>query len=287
MLDNRIYTFLELCKVMNYRKTAEKLNMTQPAVTQHIKYLEAEYQCKLFEYHSKILSKTEKCIELEQHARALVYADNAMLHKISESPVITVAIGATKTIGEYTIEDTMLRLLQQEDVELHLIIDNTKHLLEKLDNLELDFLMLEGYFDKNSYGYKPIKKERVIGICAKEHPFAGKEVELQEVFKEHLIMREEGSGTRSVFDHFLEDRNYSVDSFVRKSVISSYKLIEKAVKTNLGISFVYEAIAEEERFGVFTIKDSEITHEFNYVFLQNVLVDKLFERLNIEGDWKI
>ena len=48
MIDTRIETFLTLCRVMNYRKTAELLNMTQPAVTQHIHFLEEQYGCKLF-----------------------------------------------------------------------------------------------------------------------------------------------------------------------------------------------------------------------------------------------
>ena len=43
MIDSRMETFLTLCRVMNYRKTAELLNMTQPAVTQHIHYLENHY----------------------------------------------------------------------------------------------------------------------------------------------------------------------------------------------------------------------------------------------------
>ena len=65
MLDYRIYTFLTLYDEMNYRRTAEKLNMTQPGVTQHIHYLEKHYGAKLFEYiksaiqqslyHTKIL----------------------------------------------------------------------------------------------------------------------------------------------------------------------------------------------------------------------------------------
>ena len=42
MIDYRIKTFLVLCDTMNYRKTAELLNMTQPAVTQHIHLLENE-----------------------------------------------------------------------------------------------------------------------------------------------------------------------------------------------------------------------------------------------------
>ena len=58
MLDNRIYTFLTLYDEMNYRKTAEKLNMTHPGVTQHIQYLEKNYGVKLFNYNGRTLSKT-------------------------------------------------------------------------------------------------------------------------------------------------------------------------------------------------------------------------------------
>ena len=59
MLDFRIYTFLELCKTLSYTKTAENLHMTQPAVTQHIKFLEEFYRNKLFLYSGRTLSLTE------------------------------------------------------------------------------------------------------------------------------------------------------------------------------------------------------------------------------------
>ncbi len=60
MLDFRIETFLTLCRVMNYTRTAQILNVTQPTVTQHIRYLEEEYGCKLFSYIGKTLSLTRQ-----------------------------------------------------------------------------------------------------------------------------------------------------------------------------------------------------------------------------------
>ena len=58
MLDFRMDTFLNLCGTMNYTKTAKKLCITQPAVTQHIHYLEHYYGCRLFEYKNKTLTLT-------------------------------------------------------------------------------------------------------------------------------------------------------------------------------------------------------------------------------------
>lgn len=60
MLDFRVDTFIELCRTRNYTKTAENLHMTQPAVSQHIKYLEEFYGCKLFNYNKKVLTITEQ-----------------------------------------------------------------------------------------------------------------------------------------------------------------------------------------------------------------------------------
>ena len=59
MLDYRMDTFLSLCETQSYTKTAEHLHLTQPSVTQHIKYLEHFYQCPLFHYDGKRVEMTE------------------------------------------------------------------------------------------------------------------------------------------------------------------------------------------------------------------------------------
>ncbi len=59
MIDFRHQTFLHLCQIKNYTKTAKKLHITQPTVSQHIKHLEEYYGVKLFNYSSKKLNLTE------------------------------------------------------------------------------------------------------------------------------------------------------------------------------------------------------------------------------------
>ena len=55
MLDFRLLTFMKLCELKSYTKTAEYLHMTQPTVTQHVQYLERQYGVPLVEYHEKVL----------------------------------------------------------------------------------------------------------------------------------------------------------------------------------------------------------------------------------------
>ncbi|WP_249028985.1 LysR family transcriptional regulator [Tannockella kyphosi] len=282
MIDTRIYTFLELCKQMNYRKTAEALHITQPGVSQHIKYLENLYECTLFNYHNKILTKTKKCIELEQSARSILSLNDSLKESLRSNDLVSIHIGATRTIGDYVIDQIVMELLKDPSIDFHLTIDNTEVLLKKLNNFELDFLLLEGYIDKNIYDSKLISKEELVGICSKEHPFSNKEVSLFEIFQENIILREQGSGTRALLESFLLENNYSFDSFCNKSVINSYPLIEKAVENNIAISFVYDVIPKKNpNLATFRIKDASIYHEFNYVFLKGTNKEKKLQLLSI------
>ena len=58
MLDFRAETFLAVCKYMNFTHAADALNLTQPAVSQHIKYLENRYHAPLFLRENKKLTLT-------------------------------------------------------------------------------------------------------------------------------------------------------------------------------------------------------------------------------------
>ena len=58
MLDNRIYTFLAVCQEMNFTRAAKKLHITQPAVSQHIQYIERYYGVHAFRFEGKKLSLT-------------------------------------------------------------------------------------------------------------------------------------------------------------------------------------------------------------------------------------
>lgn len=278
MIDYRVKTFLKLCEVMNYRKTAELLNMTQPAVTQHIHFLEKEYNCKLFSYDSKKLTKTSECEKLQIYLNSMYYENLHIKTMISSDKIRKISIGATKTIGDYTMESSILKLLKRDDIEIEFIIENTENLLKKLDSFELDIILVEGYFNKDKYDYLLIKKECFTGICSKNHKFANKKVDIKDVFNEKIILREDGSGTRKVFEQLLNNNGYTYDSFAKKAIISSFKLIESAVSMNCGISFVYDTIAKKnENIATFQIDGLDVFHEFNFVYLKNTSANKLLD----------
>ena len=277
MLDYRILTFLKLCETMNYRITAEELNMTQPAVTQHIHYLEEEYECKLFIYNRKKLEKTNQAILLEEYARSAYYNEIYLKRKIKSENKIKINIGATKTIGEFVIGEKIKKLVKNEKYDISLTIDNTEKLIKLMELNKLDFILVEGIFNKDKYGYKLYKKDDFIGICSKNHKFNEKSIKFEELFKEDIIIREEGSGTRGIFEQFLSENSFSLEFFKKKITINNFNLIKELVSANCGISFVYNSVVNKnDEIGKFYFKN-KIEREFNYLYLKNTSAKELID----------
>lgn len=277
MLDYRILTFLKLCETMNYRITAEELNMTQPAVTQHIHYLEEEYKCKLFIYNRKKLEKTNQAILLEEYARSAYYNEIYLKRKIKSENKIKINIGATKTIGEFVIGEKIKKLVKNEKYDISLTIDNTEKLIKLMELNKLDFILVEGIFNKDKYGYRLYKKDEFIGICSKSHKFNGKSIKFEELFEEDIIIREEGSGTRGIFEQFLSENSFSLEFFKKKITINNFNLIKELVSANCGISFVYNSVVNKnDDIGKFYFKN-KIEREFNYLYLKNTAAKELVD----------
>lgn len=269
MIDFKLETFLSVCDTMNYRKSAEQLHITQPAVTHHIQHLEQIYGCKLFRYENRQLKKSDAAVILEQYARTMKVNEENLVRRLKNAQINELHVGATKTIGECFISRYVERFITCEDNELSLIVDNTEHLLKMLDNCRLDFALIEGNFDKTRYGYSLFSREPFVGICAASHPFAGREISVDKLLEQTIICREEGSGTRAILENQLLDFNESISHFRRTICISSFPLILDYVKKGIGVSFVYEVLAKQNELSTFTIENCSIEREFNFVYLKN------------------
>ena len=267
MLDYRVLTFLTLYEEMNYRKTAEKLNMTQPGVTQHIHYLEHYYGVKLFSYDGRTLSRTQNAQQLKRYFDSIRAEEMDIRGKFISPDTVHITVGATKTIGEFVIVPEIRAFLQQENRTLDLIVDNTEVLLRMLEKAEIDFAVVEGVFDKSKYNYTLYKKESFVGICAKSHPFAHKTVTLEDIFHEDIVVREPLSGTRTLLQNAIADRGFSLDHFHRCISASNFSVICDLVANNGAITFAYEPISRcRDDLATFTVVDMQISGEFNFVY---------------------
>lgn len=270
MIDYRVKTFLALCDFMNYRKTAQILNMTQPAVTQHIHFLENQYGCKLFDYDRHSLKMTREGMLLKRYCESVMYQEEKLFEKIKSGEKRLVRFGATKTIGEYVIPEQVERFLQLPEYNVEIEIDNTRYLLDRLKKGELDFALIEGFFDSNEFLSRVYRSENFVGVCSKNHRFANKTILPDDIFTEHLFLREKGSGTRNILEQVLSEHNRTTEHFARVTCINHFTLMSKLIEDNLGITFAYEVMQKSySSLAPFYVKGWNIVRDFNYVYLDS------------------
>ena len=269
-MDSKLHTFLTLCQTMNYRLAAERLHLSQPAVTKQIQSLEQSLQTKLFHYDGHILHKTEKCLLLERYAISQQYQFEELQLAIADKKRLMLRIGATKTIGDYVLIDAIKDYLSNPSHELSLVVDNTKHLLQMLDENQLDFAVIEGTFSKTKYDSYLLRMEPFVGICAKNSPLCGKQVSIENLLSETIIIREEGSGTRRIFEERLTASGYELSDFNREVSISSFVSMKALVAGGIGISFMYQSVVSKENdIGTFTVPGITEPHAFHVVYTRN------------------
>lgn len=285
MLDFRVDTFIELCRTRNYTKTAENLHMTQPAVSQHIKYLEEFYECKLFNYNKKVLTITEQGEALYKYLLTMSSDANKIREEIKNIDISkkNLHFGATFTIGEFIIPKIISEISSKyPEINISFIIRDTSELLEELKKGNIDFAFIEGFFEKTEYENYLFSKERFVGICAANNPIATEITKFDDIVKERIILRENGSETRDIFEKILYDNNLSLNDFNKKYEIENINIIKELVKENKGISFIYERAVEKEilmrKLAVINLENFYEEREFNFVFLKNSIHEEEYKK---------
>lgn len=185
-------------------------------------------------------------------------------------------VGATKTIGEYVAAEAFSRYAQRTQGGFCVTVDNTETLLRMLEREELDFALVEGAFDKSRYGYALYQRAPFVGMCHAKHPFAGRTVSMEQLAGQSVVLRENGSGTRAIFERALAERGYSTAMFQRVICASSFPLIVRFVREGAGITFAYAAVANGQKdIAFFHLEGMPENREFNVVYLKGTHVQRL------------
>ena len=220
MQDFRMETFLTVCKYLNYTKAAQELNLTQPAVSQHIRYLENFYQVQLFYHAGKKVELTRAGELLRNSALTFKHDEIYLMRMLQDTAKNTrnFAFGATLSVAEFMLPPDLERLIcAYPQSHIRMEVGNTRELLSKLDAGELDFAVVEGEFPREEYEFLLYRKEPYVPVASRKKAEQYRNAEFRELLSERLILREPGSGTREILEqygyHRYEISNYAKDGY--------------------------------------------------------------------------
>ena len=274
MQDFRMETFLTVCKYLNYTKAAQELNLTQPAVSQHIRYLENFYQVQLFYHAGKKVELTRAGELLRNSALTFKHDEIYLMRMLQDTAKNTrnFAFGATLSVAEFMLPPDLERLIcAYPQSHIRMEVGNTRELLSKLDAGELDFAVVEGEFPREEYEFLLYRKEPYVPVASRKKAEQYRNAEFRELLSERLILREPGSGTREILERELRGRGMTTDDFSQITELGNIGAIQAMLRANLGISFFYQATLtdRETQLAPIELKDFSLEHEVMFIFRKN------------------
>lgn len=285
MLDFRVATFLCVCQTMNFTQAAKALNITQPAVSQHIRFLEEAYQVRLFHYENKKLSLTPAGWALYKRLTALKNDEQALRAELHSrvTEIEEISLGVTMTVGEYAIiEPLAIMLRRHPERNIRLRFGNTTQLLQMLSEGTIQMALVEGYYPKEQYAHRRYSTEDYIGVCATSHVFPhGEPRTFSDLLGERLLVREEGSGTRNILERNLALRGMKIEHFIHFTEVGNMHTIIGLLCRDCGISFLYKTAVEHElanhKLREIPLIDFSMQHDFDFIWEKGSIYTKQYQ----------
>jgi DNA-binding transcriptional LysR family regulator len=272
-LDNfRLVVFRTVAEQRSFRKAAEELYLTQPAVSLQIKALEEDIGVQLFDRTGARIALTEAgkvLLEYSQQANALFIQAEHEIAALSGDHAGQLALGASTTIAQYVLPSLLGEFAREHPrVHLTMISGNTEHIVEAVEEQKIALGLIEGPARSRDVKTEPFLEDELVLIVSAAHEWAEiKSIPCSEIAAAPLLMRERGSGTRRVVEMALARQGVKLNSLRIVMELDSTEAIKSAVEAGLGIGFVSRwAIAKDLRldnsFRIVEVEGLRIKREF-------------------------
>jgi LysR family transcriptional regulator, transcriptional activator of the cysJI operon len=286
-LENfRLRVFRAVAEEMSFRKAAEVLHLSQPAVSQHIHALEEEAGARLFdrargEGHGSQISLTEAGRVLLGYAKtaaATMAEAQRALAALNDAAVGPLRLGSSTTIAQYVLPRILGAFLRQyPQVKLSLVSGNTEKIVEAVAEERVELGIIEGPAMRRDVKTRRMIQDEIVLIVSPNHAWAANgagAIAPEQLMKVPLLLRERGSGSRRVVERALKKAGLPLRSLKVAMELDSTEAIISGVEAELGVGFVSRcAVGKVLQLGavkVVSVKGLEILREFSFVWLAGV-----------------
>jgi DNA-binding transcriptional LysR family regulator len=237
---NHLAVFHAVAQTGSMTLGAERLDISQPAVSKQVQELERALGVHLFDRLGRRIHLSQAGEILADYARRLF----ALAHEAEEAMADVRAvgrgrlvIGASTTIGTYLLPGVVAAFWRRHpNVELRVEITNTEQVHRRLAGHELDLGLTEGFVEEEELQAEVFHRDELVVIAAAGHPLAGKpRVPLRAVQQEPFVLREPGSGTRAVEERVLAGLKLPVQVVM---ALGSTEAIKRVVAEGVGLAIV-------------------------------------------------
>ena len=289
MFDFRLKVFDTVAKRLNFTKAANELNITQPAVTKHIKEIELNLNIKLFERNGtkiKLTKAGEILLKYTEEIFAVYQKMEFEIGQLQEKQKGTLRLGASTTIAQYVLPPILAEFRKRfPEIQLSLVIQNSEKIEDLLANHKIDVGLIEAQIKNRTFHYFPFMKDEIVLVSRQNHSISTKNnIKLDDLKHIPLVFREPGSGTLETIDLALKSKNIKLNELNIEIQLGSIESIKSYVLHSDALAFLsIQSILQElknQTLTIIDIKNLVIERNFNFIIpegeqskLANLFID--------------
>jgi DNA-binding transcriptional LysR family regulator len=250
-MDTRqLAAFCEVVDRKSFSQAAERLGVTQPAVSLQIRSLEKRLGTKLLDRSGRRVEPTESGQRLYRAAQRMLAVEGQLLDELGgEDGALRgeLTLGASTGPGG-TVVPVLLGEFQSEHPELTvaLSISDTNRVIEQVAERELELGIVGASPRHRGVMFEPFFRDEVILVVPPGHPFAGKEVTLEQLREEPLILMQEGAGVRQVIEDELRRGPVRLRDLDVRLELGLQESVKSAAAAGFGATFISRSGVEAE-----------------------------------------
>jgi DNA-binding transcriptional LysR family regulator len=271
MTIRQLEVFLAIAHAQSFSRAAERIHLSQPTLSEHMKELEEELGVPLFVRHSRSVSLTEAGRVFEDYATRVVATLAAGRHAIAELDGLkrgSLVVGASTTPGTYVLPARIAKFREQyPGITVALRIGNSRTVEERVRDGEVDLAVIGGHV------LGPSERCVAAGIVDElqlivppNYPVKDASLPPARLAREPLLIREEGSATRQATERALRQAGVT---FKPAMELDHTETIKRAVMAGLGVAFVSRYAVEDEvrggRLRVLSVQRMKIRRHFHVI----------------------
>ncbi|MBC8079008.1 MAG: LysR family transcriptional regulator [Gorillibacterium sp.] len=278
---HQLHIFYTVAQKGTFSAAGHALHMTQPAVTMQIQTLEEHFGTKVFRRTPKMVELTDAGLTLLPYAQKIVELmtdTDKEMSKFTRQLKGKLELGTSLTVGEYVLP-RLLGPFNREfpHITVSMKVMNTTQILEELLAHSLTFGIVEALIEHPDIKVEPILNDELKLVLPPDHELLKQDkITAKDLFRYPFIMREPGSGTRSVIEETLRSAGMNPNSLQVAMELGSTGAIKSSVEAGLGISIVsISTIKHETALGVLRVielDDVRFTRCFYSICLRAALL---------------
>jgi DNA-binding transcriptional LysR family regulator len=251
-MDTRqLAAFVAVVEKKSFSQAAERLGVSQPAISLQIRSLEERLGRRLLDRSGRRVEPTEAGLVLYKRAQRMLQLEQQLEQELAQEATGelhgTLAIGASTGPGGRLVPLLLCEFQRSHpNLSVALSISDTDRVIEQVADRELELGVVGALRRHRGLDFEPLVRDEIVLAVSPDHPFAGKQMPPEQLPREQYIAMQEGAGVRHVIEEELRAAGLRMRDFEPKLELGLQESVKSAVAAGYGVTFISRTAIEGE-----------------------------------------